>query len=68
MNFIFMDANSLSVDPLFANVAPIDLHLQPTSPCPVCGNPKLSHRACRVCGTYNGRQVIQPRQGETEAS
>ncbi len=44
------------------------LRLQSTSACPVCGNPKLSHRACRVCGTYNGRQVIQPRQGETEAS
>lgn len=26
--------------------------------CPQCRSPKLSHQACRVCGTYNGRQVI----------
>jgi large subunit ribosomal protein L32 len=28
------------------------------SACPSCGKPKLSHVACRECGIYNGRQVI----------
>jgi len=26
--------------------------------CPKCGAPRLPHRACKACGTYNGRQVI----------
>lgn len=26
--------------------------------CPKCGAMKLSHRACKSCGTYNGREVI----------
>ncbi len=26
--------------------------------CPSCGEPKLSHRVCRACGQYRGRQVI----------
>ncbi|HEX2171232.1 MAG TPA: 50S ribosomal protein L32 [Dehalococcoidia bacterium] len=30
--------------------------------CPQCRNPKETHRVCPTCGTYNGRQVIQPRQ------
>ena len=30
-----------------------------TQPCPQCRSPKLSHTACSVCGTYNGRQVIE---------
>ena len=25
--------------------------------CPKCGEPRLPHRACKACGTYNGRQV-----------
>jgi large subunit ribosomal protein L32 len=28
-----------------------------TQPCPQCRAPKLSHNACEVCGTYNGRQA-----------
>lgn len=28
------------------------------SPCPKCGALRLPHRACKACGTYNGRQVI----------
>lgn len=28
------------------------------SVCPQCGEYKLSHRACKACGTYNGRSVI----------
>ncbi len=27
-------------------------------PCPNCGDPKLPHRVCPTCGTYNGEQVI----------
>ncbi len=34
--------------------------LQPVyaSQCPQCRSAKLSHRACRNCGYYKGRQVI----------
>ena len=28
------------------------------SKCPKCGEPVLSHRACKACGTYRGRQVV----------
>lgn len=31
----------------------------PRSTCPQCKAPKLPHRACRNCGTYRGREVIQ---------
>jgi large subunit ribosomal protein L32 len=34
-------------------------HRVPTAPCPQCREPKLLHAACQVCGTYNGRQVIE---------
>jgi large subunit ribosomal protein L32 len=30
-----------------------------TEPCSQCHEPKLPHVACQVCGTYNGRQVIE---------
>jgi large subunit ribosomal protein L32 len=30
-----------------------------TVACPQCRSPKLPHTACAVCGTYNGRQVIE---------
>ena len=26
--------------------------------CPKCGTLHLPHRACKKCGTYNGREVI----------
>ena len=26
--------------------------------CPQCHSPKLSHRACKACGFYKGREVI----------
>lgn len=26
--------------------------------CPNCGATRLPHRACKVCGYYNGRKVI----------
>ena len=28
-------------------------------PCPQCKQPKLSHRVCKVCGFYDGRQVVE---------
>lgn len=27
--------------------------------CEQCGKPKLAHRACRECGTYAHREVIE---------
>ncbi len=30
------------------------------SECPQCGEEKLPHRACPSCGTYNGKDVIEP--------
>ena len=27
--------------------------------CPKCGELKLSHRVCRACGFYNGRDVLK---------
>ena len=29
------------------------------TPCPKCGELKLSHRVCRACGMYNGRDVLK---------
>ena len=29
------------------------------STCPRCKAPKLPHRVCHNCGTYNGREVIE---------
>jgi len=32
----------------------------PTSAtCGQCGQPKLPHRACKECGTYAGRDVVE---------
>ena len=30
-----------------------------TVECPQCKSPHLPHTACGVCGTYNGRQVLE---------
>jgi large subunit ribosomal protein L32 len=30
-----------------------------TVECPQCKSAKLPHAACGVCGTYNGRQVLE---------
>ncbi|MDR3207491.1 MAG: 50S ribosomal protein L32 [Oscillospiraceae bacterium] len=27
--------------------------------CPKCGELKLTHRVCKACGTYNGREVLK---------
>ncbi len=34
------------------------LDLPGLSKCPKCGEPVLSHRACKACGTYKGRTVL----------
>jgi len=34
------------------------LDLPNVSKCPKCGAPVLSHRACKACGTYRGRQIV----------
>ena len=35
------------------------LDLPNVSKCPKCGAPVLSHRACRACGTYNGKEIVK---------
>ncbi|MGH7474653.1 MAG: 50S ribosomal protein L32 [Longimicrobiales bacterium] len=30
-----------------------------TMACPKCGEPKLAHRVCPVCGTYRNEQVVE---------
>ncbi len=32
--------------------------------CPRCLEPKEPHRACLVCGTYKGREVVPIEEGE----
>ena len=29
--------------------------------CPQCNSPKLPYRSCPTCGTYDGREVIEPK-------
>ena len=29
--------------------------------CSQCNSPKLPHRSCPTCGTYDGREVIEPK-------
>lgn len=35
------------------------LAVKSDSVCPQCGASVLPHRACRACGYYKGRQVIE---------
>ena len=35
--------------------------------CPKCGAPRLPHRACKACGTYNGREVLPSRRSKSHA-
>lgn len=34
--------------------------------CPQCRHIRLSHHVCPNCGTYRGRQVIEPKTGRAE--
>jgi len=34
------------------------------APCPQCKSPKAPHKVCRVCGYYEGRQVIEVKTKE----
>ncbi len=34
------------------------LRLKTLAPCPQCKTPRMPHRVCPVCGTYNGREVV----------
>lgn len=34
------------------------------STCPQCGEVKLPHRVCRVCGTYRGESRLEIRDEE----
>lgn len=34
------------------------LHLKSLAPCPQCKTPRMPHRVCPVCGTYNGKEVV----------
>lgn len=40
----------------------IKLNLNAVVSCPSCGQPKLSHRICPNCGTYNKKVIIKPKQ------
>ena len=35
------------------------LSLPSNMKCPQCGHIKLSHRMCKACGFYNGREVVK---------
>jgi len=37
------------------------LPLPASSLCPECGEVKMPHRACRHCGHYRGREVMEPK-------
>uniref|UniRef100_A0A7C4M0N3 Large ribosomal subunit protein bL32 n=1 Tax=candidate division CPR3 bacterium TaxID=2268181 RepID=A0A7C4M0N3_UNCC3 len=34
------------------------------SVCKQCKSPKIPHQICKVCGTYNGRQIKNPSVGK----
>ncbi len=34
--------------------------------CPNCGEMKLAHRVCKVCGTYKGVTVVEKKEKSTE--
>jgi len=46
-------------------------HLAFASPsinyCSQCNSPKLAHRVCPTCGTYDGREVIQLKSQEKKS-
>jgi large subunit ribosomal protein L32 len=36
--------------------------------CPQCHSPKLSHRVCPTCGSYNNREVIEIKSPKKKAA
>ena len=38
------------------------------SVCPQCRAPRLPHRACVECGTYNGRNVISSKEETSQST
>ncbi len=36
------------------------------SKCPKCGDPILSHTACKNCGTYKGKKVLAQKNKKTK--
>ena len=38
------------------------LELPGKNECPQCHKPKLAHRACKYCGYYNGKQIIEVKE------
>lgn len=43
------------------------LKVLPMGPCNTCGALKPTHRACKLCGTYNGHQILTPRASAQQA-
>ena len=35
--------------------------------CPRCHSPRMPHRVCPTCGTYNGREVVEHRIADPTA-
>lgn len=46
------------------------LGISPTAlvDCPQCHSPKLPHHVCKVCGTYNGKDVIEIKTPKAKTS
>ena len=44
----------------------LHLELPNVVECSNCHYPKQQHCVCKNCGTYNGRQVLQPKNQEEE--
>ncbi|MBR4292381.1 MAG: 50S ribosomal protein L32 [Clostridia bacterium] len=40
------------------------LDLPAMTKCPKCGEYILSHRVCKNCGTYNGKEIIAVKEAE----
>ena len=46
----------------------LKLALPALSECPQCHSPKLAHRVCPTCGSYNGRQAIEVKAPKRKTS
>ncbi len=41
------------------------LKISNVSICPECDEPKLPHRVCMSCGTYNGKKILEVAEKDT---